>query len=129
MSKLSGVLIIDDELGPREALRMALKKDYRVYVAEDGYKGIDLLKEEDIDLVISDIRMPNLSGLGVLKHVKEYDPSIEVILFTGYGSIENAKTAAFNNVFAYLCKPCNILELRNLVREGIDQRHKNRENS
>ena len=74
---LGRVLVVDDELGPRESLRMLLKPSYAIQTAENGRTALDLLRRFQPDVVIMDIKMPEMDGLELLRHVKRADPSIE----------------------------------------------------
>src|ERR1044072_832357 len=83
-------LIVDDELGPRESLRMILNPYCHVHMAERGAQAIEMLKQIPIDLVTVDLKMPGFSGINVLEKVKQHDPDIEAIIITGYGSLDTA---------------------------------------
>ena len=88
---LGKVLVIDDEKGPRESLRMVLKYDYEVFLADRVDGGIKLLREEKPDLVIMDIRMPEKSGIEGLQEIREIDSHVSIIMLTGYGDLETAQ--------------------------------------
>ena len=90
---LPQVLVIDDEMGPRESLRMLLKPNYQVYTAENVETGLRILREKRPDAVISDIRMPGTSGIDGLRKIREIDPHVAVIMLTGFGALETAKEA------------------------------------
>lgn len=123
MSKLSTVLIVDDEIGPRESLRAILKPEHQVLVATTGEQAIKIVEESPIDVVLLDLRMPGLSGMCVLERIKELNPAIEVILITGYASYETVLGALRLHAFDYIPKPFNIPELRNRVRLAISRRY------
>ncbi len=100
------ILIVDDELIVRNFLSETLRrKHFEVTVAEGGLKAIALCKETTFDLVITDMKMPDLTGIEVLKKVKELSPSTVVIIITAFGSIENAVEAMQYGAFNYLLKP------------------------
>src|SRR5574342_729764 len=84
------VLVVDDEMGPRESLKMILNPHYTVHVAERGGQAIELLSKFPIDLVTLDLKMPGFSGINVLEKVKQYDPDIEAIIITGYCALETS---------------------------------------
>src|SRR3990170_5463246 len=90
MDYKANILIIDDELGPRESLKMILKPHYNVYTAERGGQAVEILNQMPIDLVTVDLRMPGLPGIKILEKVKNYDPDVEAIIITGYGSMDTA---------------------------------------
>jgi len=83
----ASVLIVDDELGPRESLRMILKPISNVYTAENGEKALEFIRQEPVNLVTLDLKMPGIPGIEVLKEIKGYNPDIEVIVLTGYVSM------------------------------------------
>ena len=90
---LGRVLVVDDELGPRESLRMLLKPSYAIQTAENGRTALELLRRFQPDVVIMDIKMPEMDGLELLRHVKRADPSIEVVMITAYASLETVRHA------------------------------------
>lgn len=103
---LEKILVVDDEALVRNFLSETLKrKNFEVSAAENGLKALALLKENTFDLVITDMRMPDLSGLDLLKKVKAMSPSTLVIVITAFGSIENAVEAMRLGAFNYLIKP------------------------
>lgn len=116
------VLVVDDENGPRTALRMLLSEDYDVLMARDVASAKVMLEEADIDLVISDIRMPNESGVDLLRYVRFEHPDIEVILLTGYGHLGTAKEAVRLGAFAYMEKPFDNDDMMNLAGKAIERR-------
>ena len=105
MSNQPCVLVVDDEYGPRQALRMVLKEDYDLLMATCVTEAIDLLKDHEVDVIITDIRMPGGTGLDLLRQAKELDERIEVIILTGYGQLDTAMNAIDFGAFAYLEKP------------------------
>ena len=105
MSNQPCVLVVDDEYGPRQALRMVLKEDYELLMATCVTEAIDLLKDHAVDVIITDIRMPGGTGLDLLRQAKELDERIEVIILTGYGQLDTAMNAIDFGAFAYLEKP------------------------
>src|SRR5437879_11788994 len=82
------VLVVDDELGPRESLRMLLKPAYHIQTAENGRAALDALEWFRPDIVIMDIKMPELEGLELLRRAQSGDPTIEVIVITAYARPE-----------------------------------------
>src|SRR5262249_522979 len=87
------ILVVDDELGPRESLRMLLKPSYQIQTADSGRAALDQIPAYHPDIVILDIKMPELDGLEVLKRIKRIDPAIEVVMITAYASLETVKRA------------------------------------
>ena len=103
--RTANVLVVDDENGPRQALRMVLKEEYHVLMADCVSAALDVLQDNDVDVIITDIRMPGGTGLDLLRKVKELDDRIEVIILTGYGELDTAMDAIEFGAYAYLEKP------------------------
>src|SRR5881296_4253719 len=122
-STLPRVLVVDDELGPRESLRMLLKPAYHIQTAENGRAALDALEWFRPDVVIMDIKMPEIDGLELLRRVKNVDPTIEVIMITAYASLETVKHALTNGAFEYLIKPFARQDLEDVVRRALLRRH------
>src|SRR5205807_2027990 len=99
------ILVVDDELGPRESLRMLLKPAYQITTADSGRAALQMLTQIRPDVVILDIKMPEMDGLEVLRRVKRADPTIEVVMITAYASLETVKLALTHGAFEYLIKP------------------------
>ena len=116
------VLVVDDELGPRESLRMLLKPSYQIQTAESGRAALALLPEVRPDVVILDIKMPEMDGLEVLRRVKQLDPTVEVVMITAYASLETVKLALTHGAFEYLIKPFSRQDLEDVVRRAIVRR-------
>ena len=119
---LARVLVVDDELGPRESLRMLLKPAYQVQTAENGRTALDLLRRFQPDIVIMDIKMPEMDGLELLRHVKRADPSIEVVMITAYASLETVRHALTHGAFEYLIKPFSRQDLEDVVHRALLRR-------
>ncbi len=113
------VLVVDDEAGPRESLRMVLKNEYDVLLADRVDRGLELLKQEAPDVVIMDIRMPGKSGIDGLRELRAIDPRVAVIMLTGYGSLETAQDAIRLGANDYLKKPFDIREITETVRRNV----------
>src|SRR6266850_6159601 len=116
------VLIVEDEPGPALALKMILKPYYDVYTAERGEGALAILKSTPIDVVTLDLRMPGLCGMPLLTKIKEHDPDIEVIVITGYGSLETAVESINLKVFAYVSKPFDVLEILETTKRALQKR-------
>ena len=116
------VLIVDDELGPRESLGMILKPSFNIYTSEDGKQALQIIRNKNVDIVTLDLKMPIMSGEEVLKLIKEYDPTIEVVIITGYGTLKSAVEAIKYNVFDYILKPFNVSDILSTVKRCLERR-------
>src|SRR5450759_5628279 len=99
------VLVIDDEMGPRESLRILLKVECEVLCAPSVEEGLRLFRASPPDLVIMDIRMPDRNGIEGLREIRKLDPLVSVIMLTGYGALETAQEALRLGANDYLKKP------------------------
>lgn len=121
------VLVVDDERGPRQALRMLLNDRYEVLLAPDVPSGLQVLQTEPVDVIITDLRMPGYSGIDLLRTVKREQPDVEVIILTGYGQLETAVKAVEFGAFSYMEKPFdNDLMLRQ-VSGALEKRRQTNE--
>lgn len=122
---LPNVLIVDDEIGPRESLRMILKPHYNLFTAENGYGAIQMLRQVEIDVITMDIKMPGISGIDTLKEIRLIDPDVMVIIITGYGTLKTAIEAIRYGVFDYIPKPFNVPEIMGIIDKSIQRRKLN----
>ena len=123
------ILIVDDELIMRESLAGWLERDgYKVERVGSGEECLELLKETRFDILLVDIKMEGMSGLDVLRHVKESDPDLDVVMITAYGSISTAIEAMKNGAYDYLLKPFDPEELGILIEKIINHQAQAREN-
>ncbi len=120
------VLIIDDELGPRESMRILLKNQYQVLCAESVNVGIDLLEKEKPDVVVMDIRMPGKSGIEGLREIRQRDQNIAVIMLTGFGALETAQEAIRLGANDYMKKPFDTEEMTSVIHRNIQRTRVNR---
>ena len=116
------ILVIDDELAPRESIRMVLKDQYDVYTAAGAQEGLDLMEQDSVGLVVMDIKMPKMDGITALQEIKKRYPDTEVILLTAYASLETARDAIRFGAFDYLIKPFDKDDVLLVVRKGIEKR-------
>ncbi len=119
---LPTLLIVDDEEGPRHALRMVFKEDFRVQALEDGDKALAFARANPIQVAILDIRMAGKSGIDVLRGLKAIDPHIEVIMLTAYETIETARQALRLGACDYLSKPFDLSTIREAVTRALHLR-------
>ena len=117
------ILVVDDEeIVIRSCLRILADTDYTVDVARGGAEALQKIDETAYDVHLVDIMMPQINGLEVLKHVKQKRPASEVIIFTGLSQTETALRAQELGAFAYLPKPFEPEELRDLIGQALAKR-------
>ncbi len=117
------VLIVDDELNLRKILSAQLTRDgYDVLVAEDGEQGLEMLRENHIDLVITDLRMPKVDGMELLRRALTQDPNLPVVMITAHGTVDTAVEALKLGAFDYLTKPFDKDEVRQVVGKALRTR-------
>src|SRR5882672_10334731 len=109
------LLIVDDEEGPRQSLRIVFKDDYNTLLADNGNRAIELAREHPVDAAVLDIRMSGMSGVDLLGKLKEINPTIEVVMLTAYESIETARQALRLGACDYLTKPFDLSTIRAAV--------------
>lgn len=130
MNKLkANILVVDDEKSMRDSMRILLKDDYRVSLAKTGREAIDIVKKQPIDLVLLDIRLPEIDGIEVLKIIKGIDASIEVIMVTAVITVRKAVEAVRHGAYDYLTKPFDIDALQDQVKNVLDKRRLQQENA
>jgi PAS domain S-box-containing protein len=116
------ILVVDDELGPREALRMILKGKYHVLTATNGPEALHVLQQTPPDIVLLDIKMREMNGIEVLKAIKDADAGIEVVMMTAYASLQTAREAIAHGASEYLIKPFSKKEVEEAVDKAIARR-------
>lgn len=116
------ILVVDDEERIRESIREILTDEgYRVIEAPDGSKVIELVRAERPCLILLDIWMPRVDGIGLLREIKEQDPDIDVIMISGHGNIHTAVTAAKLGAFDFIEKPLSLEGLLHAVRRALGE--------
>jgi PAS domain S-box-containing protein len=116
------VLVVDDEMGPRESLRMILKPRYEIATADSGEAALKILSTFRPDLIFMDIKMPQMDGIELLRRIKGADPTIEVVMITAYASLETVKNALTHGAFEYLIKPFSRQDLEETARRALARR-------
>jgi two-component system response regulator PilR (NtrC family) len=125
----SKILIVDDEPSMRELLDIVLRREgHEVFTASNGKAAIEILEREPIDLLVSDIKMPDMSGVEVLKAAKLLDPDLVGIMVTAYASVENAVEAMHLGAYDYISKPFNVDELKLRIRKALERKQLGAEN-
>lgn len=117
------ILVVDDEVLVRDFLQEALtRRSYNVDLAEDGKKAKEMLKDQPYDLVLTDLKMPGVTGLDLLRFIKAHQPDTQVIMMTAYGTIENAVEAMRLGAFDYITKPFTSGELELILDKAFEHR-------
>ena len=117
------ILIIEDEAAIRRVLNKILteeNKGYEVFEAEDGLAGMEIIKKEDFDLVLCDIKMPKMDGVEVLEAIKKIKPEIPIVMISGHGDLDTAVNTMRLGAFDYISKPPDLNRLLNTVRIALD---------
>lgn len=122
MERKGTILIVDDEIGPRESLKLTLGPTYHLLDASDGFEALQIIRERRVDLVTLDLRMPQMDGMVVLMAIKKYNPKIEVLIITGYATVESAIELVRLGACGYLIKPFEIPRLLDEVAKAIERK-------
>jgi two-component system response regulator PilR (NtrC family) len=123
MKKLGRVLVVDDEENIREVLSNYLESmNYEVQTAEDGQDALDKYRKGDFDLIISDLLMPNIDGLELLKRIRNIDKEVIFLMITGYPSIETAVDAIKKGAYDYITKPFHMEDVKLRIERAFEKR-------
>jgi len=123
------LLVVDDEPSMREFLEIFLAQDgYEVVTASSGEEGFKVYRELEPDLILTDVKMPGMSGLDLIREIHALDPSIPIIAITAYASADDAIRAVREGAYDYLSKPFQIEDLRIIIRNALEARRLRREN-
>ena len=126
---LAQILIIDDDKAMRDACYQILSRQgYQVELAASARHGITLLERISFDVILLDLVMPDMDGLETLKKIRTLDPEVEIIIITGYGTIQSAVESIKAGAFHFLSKPFVPDDLRNLVNRALEKRRLDLEN-
>ncbi|SHK80903.1 two-component system, NtrC family, response regulator HydG [Desulfatibacillum alkenivorans DSM 16219] len=131
LEKKADILVVDDDEGHRKTLYTVIKSwGYNVKTAEDGSIAVDMVREGPYDVILMDVRMAEMDGIQALKLIKEYNPSIPVLIMTAYSSVESAIEAMKTGAYDYLTKPLDFEDLRLTIeraREYAGLKEENKE--
>ena len=116
---MRSVLIVDDEIGARESLKMILKNDYEVSSTRNAEEAFSKIKEHSPDVILLDILLPDLSGLKVLERIKQNDPDMVVIMITATNTVNTAVEAMKLGAYDYVTKPFDIDQLRLIITRSL----------
>lgn len=116
------LLIVDDEEGPRQSLRVIFKDEYDLLMAEDGPTAIELVQKNEVDVAVLDIRMAGMSGIEVLERLKYVNPNIEAIMMTAFETTDTIRQALRLRACDYINKPFDIATIRAAVGQAMQRR-------
>jgi two-component system response regulator PilR (NtrC family) len=125
MKKIEGrILVVDDEKSMREILQIFLRNEgYEVTTANNGEVAVEALKKDIFDLVITDMKMPRMDGLELIKNIKEMTPETAVILITAFGTTESAIDAMKHGAYDYIQKPFQMNDIRLIVKNALERQN------
>jgi DNA-binding NtrC family response regulator len=109
------LLVVDDEEGPRRSVKIIFKDDFTVLMASEGQQALEFVRAQPVAIAILDILMPGISGVELLKRIKEISPRTEIIMLTAYETLETARQALRYGACDYLNKPFDVATLRTAV--------------
>jgi putative two-component system response regulator len=118
------LLVIDDEAGPRDALKVILRPFFNIQIAESASAAMDVLNSQPIDLITIDQKLPDRQGIDLLHDIKHHHAGVEVIIITGYGSLKSAMEGIRHGAAGYLLKPFNVTELLSLVNQTLEKKQR-----
>jgi two-component system response regulator PilR (NtrC family) len=119
---MSNILIVDDEQSYRQLLTLVFESDgHSIRTASNGREALELIKAEPADVIITDVRMPDMDGIGLLKSAREYQPDIGVVLMTAFASVETAREAFKLGADDFIQKPFDVEELKLIVRKTLEK--------
>jgi signal transduction histidine kinase len=122
MDNRFNILVVDDEIGPRESLKMILKPYYNVVAVDKPSDAMQMLQQIPFDVVTLDLKMPRLSGIKLLENIKQHAPDIEAIIITGYASMDTAIEGFRLGAFDYISKPFDVNHVPTLIRRALECR-------
>src|SRR5258706_12797577 len=116
------LLIVDDEDGPRQSLRVVFKDDYDLLLASDGPSAVEIAQNNKVDVAVLDIKMAGMSGIEVLERLKYVDPNIEVVMMTAFETADTMRQALRLRASDYINKPFDLATIRAAVANAIQRR-------
>src|SRR5919206_1167227 len=126
---MADLLIADDEQGIRQLLTIVFERDgHRVRVAENGQAAMTLLRQEPADLIISDVKMPDMNGIELLRAARELAPDVAVVMMTAFATVETAREAFKLGADDFIQKPFDVDELKLIVEKALERLHLLQEN-
>ena len=120
VEKMRSVLVVDDEIGVRQSIKMLLKNDYEVFLAKNAEEAFSQIKEHSPEVILLDFTLPDLDGLKVLERIKQDDPNVIVIVMTGTIMTEKMVLEAKRfKAYSYVTKPFDIYDLRLIMAQSL----------
>jgi len=122
---MSKILIIEDEAAIRRVLKKIISEENDTYFVEeavDGFEGLEMIKNNEFDLILCDIKMPKMDGVEVLEKVKKIKPEIPIVMISGHGDLDTAVNTMRLGAFDYISKPPDLNRLLNTVRNALEQK-------
>src|SRR3954468_15676332 len=125
---MANLLIVDDELGMRQFLTLLFQREgHQIRVAESGVRAMELLRQEPADLIISDVRMPDMGGIELLREARQLLPDVAVIMMTAFGTEETGREAKKLGADDFIEKPFDNDYLKEIVARSLDNLKRKRE--
>ncbi len=118
----ANILIVEDEEGPRESLKLILSPYYNLFTVDRAEVALEILKQHPIDIVTLDLKLPDGYGTDVLATLRQMGKDVDVIIITGYGTLQSAIDAIAHGVAAYILKPFNVSELLDIIQKTLERR-------
>jgi DNA-binding NtrC family response regulator len=121
LSLQKSILIVEDEAGPRESLRMILKPFYEIHTASSGEEAIRIFQTKDFGVVTLDLNMPGMTGIDVLKELKKMKPEVEAVIITALATLPNAQKAIHYGASDFLSKPFHVSEVIGVIKKSFER--------
>ena len=118
----ANILIVEDEQGPREALKLILSPYFNLYTVDRAEVALQILATHPIDLVTLDLKLPDQPGTDLLSKIRENGHDVDVVIITGYGTLQSAIDAIRHGVAAYILKPFNVSDLLDIIKKALERR-------
>jgi len=118
----ANILIVEDEQGPREALKLILSPYFNLYTVDRAEVALQILATHPIDLITLDLKLPDQPGTDLLSKIRENGHEVDVVIITGYGTLQSAIDAIRHGVAAYILKPFNVSDLLEVIKKTLEQR-------
>ncbi|MCK5706208.1 MAG: sigma-54-dependent Fis family transcriptional regulator [Candidatus Aureabacteria bacterium] len=121
MVKKAKILLVDDDVNTLKGLKEFLESsEYKIFAVATAEKAIEIIKDKHIDILLTDLKMPGKSGMDLMEEAKSIDESLQVILFTAYGSVEKAVEAMKKGAYDFITKPVNLDELEIMIKRALE---------